>query len=79
MTEAQLREAGFEPCPEPPPGWEQPPMAVYTRLLPKGRAYVRCLPDVPNLVEAFIGHWRQPLAYCRGQVPNAEKLLWLLS
>jgi hypothetical protein len=79
MNEELLRAAGFEPCLTPPPGWTNQEETVYTRLLPKGQAYVRCLPDVPGMVEAFVGNWQQPMAYCRGAVRNVEQLLWLLS
>jgi|GEM_PF-3307382 len=79
MTEELLLMAGFEPCPTPPPGWCQRFGAIYTRLLPKGRAYVRCLPEQTGLVEGFVGDWTQPLAYCRGLIRTPEQLLFLLS
>jgi hypothetical protein len=78
MTEELLLAAGFEPCPVPPAGWCHRLGAIYTRLLPQGRAYVRCLASQAGLVEAFIGDWAQPLAYCRGLVRNPEQLLLLL-
>lgn len=78
MTEELLLAAGFEPCAEPPTGWCPRLATIYTRLLPQGRAYVRCPPGPTGLVEAFVGEWAQPLAYCRGLVGNAQQLLFLL-
>jgi len=79
MNEELLQASGFEPCAAPPPGWGNKAGTIYTRMLPQGRAYVRCLPDGPGMVEAFVGSWKQPDAYCRGKVQNVEQLLWLLA
>lgn len=79
MTEELLLAAGFEVCPVPPSGWCQGFGTIYTRLLPKGRAYVRCLPGQAGMVEAFVGDWKQPLAYCRGLIRTPEQLLFMLT
>jgi hypothetical protein len=79
MTEELLLSNGFEQCPAPPPGWSHRTGTIYTCVLPKGRAYVRCLPDQPGMVEAFVGEWTAPLAYCRGLIRNVEQLRWLLA
>ncbi|MDO7875715.1 hypothetical protein Q5H93_13300 [Hymenobacter sp. ASUV-10] len=79
MTEELLLTAGFEPCPTPPPGWCQRFGTIYTSLLPRGRAYVRCLTGQAGLVEGFVGDCAQPLAYCRGLIRTPEQLLLLLA
>lgn len=77
LTALQLQEAGFQPCAQPPHGWQYAG-DVYVKQMPTSPIYVLCVADSDE-VEVFIGDWMNPLAYYYWPTADAQKITKLLS
>ncbi|MBO0358045.1 hypothetical protein J0X19_08830 [Hymenobacter sp. BT186] len=77
LTCSQLQEVGFQPCTQPPHGWQYAG-DVYVRQLPSGPVYVLCVKDSDE-VEVFIGDWMNPLEYYYWPTADPQKITAVLS